>query len=64
MRCQSTLLELVTAVSKSTRTEAELIAVVAYLVNSGRVRLCGSFSGARFDLLARPGKQNAAAAIV
>lgn len=64
MRCQSTLLDLVTVVSKTTRTEAELIAVVAYLVNSGRVRLCGSFSGARFDLSTRPGKQNAAAAIV
>jgi hypothetical protein len=32
------------------RTEAELIATVVHLVNSGRVRLCGTFKGARFDL--------------
>ena len=50
MRSESTLLELVAAVSESARTETELIATVVYLVNSGRVRLCGNFAGARFDL--------------
>ena len=45
-----TLLDLVNAVAEHTRTEAELIATVVYLVNSGRVRLCGNFKGARFDL--------------
>jgi hypothetical protein len=45
-----TLLDLVNAIAAHTRSETELIATVAYLVNSGRVRLCGTFKGARFDL--------------
>lgn len=45
-----TLLDLVKVVSDHARSEAEVIATVAYLVNSGRVRLCGNFEGARFDL--------------
>ena len=45
-----TLLDLVTAISDFARTEAEVIATVVYLVNSGKVRLCGNFAGARFDL--------------
>jgi hypothetical protein len=44
-----TLLDLVKAVSEHAPSEAEVIATVVYLVNSGRVRLCGSFKGARFD---------------
>jgi len=50
MTRNTTLLDLVNAVSAHTRSEAELIATVAYLVNSGHVRLCGTFKGARFDL--------------
>ena len=46
---KATLLDLVTAVSPFARTEAELIATVVYLVNSGKVTLCGNFRGARFD---------------
>jgi hypothetical protein len=52
-----TLLDLVNAISEQARSEAEVIATVVYLVNSGRVRLCGTFKGARFDLripVARP----------
>jgi len=45
-----TLLELVTEVSSHAASDAEVIATVVYLVNSGRVRLCGTFRGARFDL--------------
>ena len=45
-----TLLDLVSAVSQSARSEAEIVATVVHLVNSGRVRLCGTFRGARFDL--------------
>jgi hypothetical protein len=45
-----TLLELVNAVAEDTRSEAELIATVAYMVNRGHVRLCGNFKGQRFDL--------------
>ena len=52
MTLNVTLLDLVTAVSKQARSEAEAIATVVYLVNSGRVRLCGTFKGARFEPLA------------
>jgi len=45
-----TLLDLLTEVAKDARSEKEVIATVAYMVNSGRVRLCGNFKGARFDL--------------
>ena len=45
-----TLLELVNEVSTHAESEAEVIATVVYLVNSGRVRLCATFNGARFDL--------------
>jgi hypothetical protein len=45
-----TLLDLVTAVSRAARTDAEVVATVVYLVNSGKVRLCGSFKGARFRI--------------
>jgi hypothetical protein len=50
MRTETTLLDLVTAVSQSARSENEVIATVVHMVNSGMVRLCGSFAGARFDL--------------
>jgi hypothetical protein len=52
MVTNTTLLELVTRLSEYARTEAELVATVVHLVNSGKVRLCGSFKGARFDLSA------------
>ena len=45
----ATLLDLVTVVSQFARTEAEVIATVVYLVNSGKVVLCGNFRGAHFD---------------
>jgi hypothetical protein len=48
LRC--TLLQLVKAVSDYAETDTETVATVVYLVNSGRVRLCGNFRGARFDL--------------
>jgi len=46
----TTLLDLVKAVSDQARSEAEVIATIVSLVNSGRVRLCGTFRDARFDL--------------
>ena len=45
-----TLLDLVSAVAKYARSDNEVIATVVYMVNGGRVRLCGNFKGARFDL--------------
>jgi hypothetical protein len=44
-----TLLDLVTLVSKHARSEAEVITTVVYMVNSGLVRLAGTFKGARLD---------------
>ena len=45
----TTLLELVSALSGPARSEDEVIATVISLVNSGAVRLCGNFKGQRFD---------------
>ena len=50
MALDMTLLDLVSGVSTHAESEAEVIATVVYLVNSGRVQLCGNFKGARFDL--------------
>jgi hypothetical protein len=55
-----TLLDLVKVVSDHARSEAEVIATVVYLVNSGQVRLCGNFKGARFDLRGLVASQTAA----
>jgi len=46
----TTLLDLVQTVSKFAASDEEIVAVVTSLVNSGRVRLCGSFAGARITL--------------
>ena len=42
----TTLLDLVVAVAAIAETEAELVATVRHLINSGRVRLVGHFRGA------------------
>jgi thymidine phosphorylase len=47
---QTTLLELVMAVSQYASSDAEIVATVVHMVNSGMVQLCGTFRGARFDL--------------
>lgn len=47
IRTESTLLELVQQVSESALTDDEVVTLVAYLINSGRVRLCGTFAGAK-----------------
>lgn len=49
-----TLLDLVTAVTRYARNDAEVVATVIYMLNSGAVRLCGTFKGARVDLRPRP----------
>jgi hypothetical protein len=46
---QLTLLDLIEAVAEVADSEDEIVSVVAHLVNSGRVRLVGSFRGARID---------------
>jgi hypothetical protein len=45
-----TRLDLVSTVSRYAGSEAEVIATVVHLVNSGAVRLCGNFRGARFHV--------------
>ena len=48
-----TLRELVTAVSDCAQSENEVVATVIHMINSGQVRLHGSFSGAQVDFAAR-----------
>jgi len=50
MTSSVTLLELVTAVSDFAGSDAEAVACVVHLVNSGAVRLRGNLAGARIDL--------------
>ena len=45
----TTMLELVSALSAHARSEEEVAASVVALVRSGAVRLCGIFKGARFE---------------
>lgn len=54
MAPKTTMLELVETVGEFARTEAEVVATVAHMVNAGLVELTGSFRGARivFDGLA------------
>lgn len=49
MNRNTTLLDLVCEVSRDARTEAEVVERVTSLVNSGRVRLSGSFRDRWFD---------------
>ena len=49
MRHDTTMLELVSALSAHARTEDEVVASVVALVRSGAVRLCGIFKGTRFE---------------
>ena len=53
MGLKVTMLELVTVVSEFAESDAEIVATVAHMVNSGVVRLCGNFAGRRIDLAAR-----------
>jgi hypothetical protein len=48
MAIRTTLLELVEAVTEFADTEAEVVATVVHMVNSGEVELCGTFRGQRF----------------
>jgi hypothetical protein len=51
---ECTLLELVQTVSDFALTDDEVVATVSYLINSGRVRLCGNFAGAKISLHSSP----------
>jgi hypothetical protein len=54
MAPQVTMLDLVTAVSECAKSEAEVVATVVHMVNTGLVRLDGKLRGAHFDLRALP----------
>jgi hypothetical protein len=47
---ECTLLDLLQCVNNVTATDQEATAVVVRLINSGRVRLCGTFAGAKIPL--------------
>jgi len=47
LRRQCTLLDLVQVVNEFACNDDEVVATVTYLINSGRVRLCGTFAGAK-----------------
>jgi hypothetical protein len=46
-----TLLELIDAVSEVSESEQEVVATVTYMLNSGRIRLAGSFRGTPVEKL-------------
>ena len=46
---KTTLLDLVQTVGQFTRDDSEIVTVVAHLINSGRVQLCGTFAGAKIS---------------
>jgi hypothetical protein len=50
---RATLLDLVQSLQGHCRTDPELVALVARLVNSGRVILTGNFAGQRISLQGR-----------
>ena len=47
LRCECTLLDVVQVVNEFARNDDEVVATVTYLINSGRVQLCGTFAGAK-----------------
>lgn len=47
---QTTLFELVEAVSRYARNDAEILATIVHLVNSGQVKLAGRLKNARIAL--------------
>jgi len=51
---RSTLLDVVQTVSTCATSDDEVVATVAYLINSGKVLLCGTFAGAKIDLSVSP----------
>jgi hypothetical protein len=51
---QCTMLDLVCEVNQYTTTDTETVATAADLINSGKVRLCGNFSGAQIELSPGP----------
>jgi hypothetical protein len=57
-----TMHDLVSAVAENAESDAEVVATVVHMVNSGLVNLDGKLKGARFDLRALPPTRNFAVA--
>ena len=51
---RSTLLDVVQTVCTCATSDDEVVATVAYLINSSKVLLCGTFAGAKIDLSVSP----------
>jgi hypothetical protein len=49
---KTTLLDLVQTLSDRATSDDEIVTTVAFLVNSGKVLLCGTFAGMKIDLSA------------
>lgn len=56
-----TMFDLVNAVAENAKSEAEVVATVVHMVNTGLVRLDGKLRGAHFDLRSLPTLRYAAA---
>jgi hypothetical protein len=54
MAPQVTMKDLVSAVAENAKSDAEIVATVVHMVNTGLVHLDGKLKGARFDLRALP----------
>jgi hypothetical protein len=48
---RATLLELVSAICETTEDDREVVSTVLYLLETGRVRLCGNFRRTPVDRL-------------
>jgi hypothetical protein len=46
---KTTLLDLVQTVGQFAKDDTEVVLVVAHMINSGRVQLCGTFAGAKIS---------------
>ena len=46
---KTTLLELVQTVNQFANNDSETVAIIAHMINSGRVQLCGTFAGAKIS---------------
>jgi len=46
---KTTLLDLVQTVGQFAKDDTEIVTVIAHMINSGRVQLCGTFAGAKIS---------------
>lgn len=56
-----TLLDVINAVGEFAETDEELAVTLAYLINSGKVKLCGQLAGSKVEIIDTDGTQLGAA---